>query len=110
MRDRPFRALAINLSATGLLLQKLAERDVPLSRIVSVEFELPGTDEIVWASAEPRFDALGEDFQTSGLTFVNMARKHESLLRDFVRSKATAAFERSRRARGAPGSALARWS
>lgn len=109
VRDRPFRALAVNMSATGLLLQKLVERRMPLSRVVSLESEIPGTDEVVWASAEPRFDTLGEAFQTSGLTFLNMARKHEALLRDFVRRKAEVTLERSRRARGAPGSALPRW-
>ena len=108
--DRPFRALATNLSATGLSLQKLIERKTPLARIVAVEFELPGTDEVVWASAEPRFDTLGDDFQTSGLTFVNMAMKHERLLRDFVHRRATLARERTLRARGAPGSGLPRWS
>jgi hypothetical protein len=110
VRDRAFRALAINVSATGLLLQKLIERRVPPSRIVSVEFELPGMDEIVWASAERRFDTLDDDFQTSGLTFVNMARKHERLLREFVHRKTTLALERSLRARGAPGTSLPRWS
>jgi hypothetical protein len=87
VRDRAFRALATNLSPTGLRLCKLLERDVPLSRLVSLEFEIPGTGEIVWASAEPRFDALDEDFQTSGLTFVNMARKHERMLHEFIARK-----------------------
>jgi hypothetical protein len=89
VEDRPFRALAINMSATGILLQKLVERSVPLAKVVGVEFEIPGTGEIVWASAEPRFDTLDEDFQTSGLTFINMARKHECLLREFVQKKAS---------------------
>jgi c-di-GMP-binding flagellar brake protein YcgR len=110
IRDRPLRALAINVSATGILLRRLVERHVPRSRIVSVEFEIPGTDEVVWASAEPRFDTLDEDFQQSGLTFVNMARKHEKLLREFVSRKATLALERTLRARGAPGTWLPRWS
>jgi hypothetical protein len=87
VRDRAFRALATNLSPTGLRICKLVEPNLPLARIVSLEFEIPGTGEIVWASAEPRFDALDEDFQTSGLTFVNMARKHERLLREFILRK-----------------------
>jgi hypothetical protein len=87
VRDLAFRALATNLSPTGLLIQKLVEPSIPLSRVVSVEFEIPGTGEIVWARAEPRFDALGEDFQTSGLTFTGMANKHERLLHEFVLNK-----------------------
>jgi hypothetical protein len=87
IRDQPFRALAMNLSPTGLLVQKLIEPGVPRARVVSVELEIPGTGEIVWARAEPRFDARGEDFHTSGLTFTAMARRHEKLLRDFVIEK-----------------------
>ena len=85
--DRPFRALATNLSETGILIQKLLEPALPLSRVVGLEFELPGTGEVVWASAEPRFDTLDSDFQHSGLTFTAMATKHEHLLTEFVRER-----------------------
>lgn len=84
IRACPFRALVINLSPTGLLLQKLVEPHIPRAQVVSVELELPGTGEVVWARAEPRFDVIDDDFHTSGLTFTGMARKHERLLRDFV--------------------------
>jgi c-di-GMP-binding flagellar brake protein YcgR len=94
VRERPFRSLAVNVSASGILLQRLVGRRVPLSRIVAVELELPGTAETLWASAEPRFDILDDAFQTSGLTFVNMAHKHEVLLREFVQRKALLALER----------------
>jgi hypothetical protein len=87
VRDVPFRALATNLSQAGVLIQKLLEPNIPLGRVVSVEFEIPGTGEIVWARAEPRFDALDEAFHTSGLTFTGMAGKHERLLREFVLEK-----------------------
>ena len=87
VRDLPFRGLATNLSVSGLLMQKLLEPNIPLSRIVSVEFEIPGTGEVVWARAEARFDALDDDFHSSGLTFTGMARKHERLLREFVLDK-----------------------
>ena len=87
IRDRRFRVLAMDLSPTGLRVQKLIERRMPLSRVVGLELALPGVDEVIWASAEPRFDALDEDFQVSGLTFVNMAHKHERLLHDFLRRK-----------------------
>lgn len=94
IRDRHFRVLAMDLSPTGLRIQKLIERRLPLSRIVGIELELPGCGEILWASAEPRFDAVDEDFQVSGLTFVHMARKHERLLRDFVHDKRLRAWPR----------------
>ena len=91
VEDNPVRGLASNLSHTGLYLQKLAEAQRRGARspatIVGLEFELPGTGEIIWASAEPRFDYTGDYFHVSGLRFVGMARKHERLLRDFVTEK-----------------------
>lgn len=87
IRDVPFRALAIDLSSTGLKLQKLVEPRIPLAGRVALEFEIPGTGEIVWACAESRFIASDDDFHTSGLTFTGMAAKHERLLREFVLEK-----------------------
>src|SRR5436305_232182 len=87
VEDNPARSLAVNLSYTGLYVQKLAEPVVLQPKIVGLEFELPGTGEIIWAAAEPRFDYLGDYFHVRGLRFVGMARKHERLLRDFVTEK-----------------------
>jgi len=63
VKDREYRALATDIS------------------------ELPGTNELIWAAAEPRFDAVGADFHVSGLRFRGMARKHQRLLRDYVRER-----------------------
>lgn len=87
VREQPYRALATNLSSTGLFLQKLA---LPRSRhnsSVGLEFELPGTGEIIWARAETRFDSIASDFHRTGLRFTAMAQKHERLIRDYVRDK-----------------------
>jgi hypothetical protein len=85
--DRPHRALAVDVSETGLGIQKLTEPLVARIRRVGLELELPGTGEVIWASAESRFDSVGDDFHVSGLRFAAMARKHERLLRDYVRER-----------------------
>lgn len=90
VKEQPYRSLAINLSHTGLYLQKLTEPLVRPARVVGLEFELPGTAEVIWASAESRFDSIGSDFHLTGLRFLAMARKHERLLHDYV-------FEKKRR-------------
>ena len=87
VKDREYRALATDISESGLAIQKLTEPVVPHSPIVGLEIELPGTSELIWAAAEPRFDAVGTDFHVSGLRFRSMARKHQSLLRDYVRER-----------------------
>ena len=85
--DQPCRALARDVSETGLAFQRRLDPRVPNAEIVTLEIELPGTNETIWASAQPRFDALRIDQQISGLRFVSMARKHERLIRDYVRER-----------------------
>jgi hypothetical protein len=87
VKDRPYRALAVDISETGLALHKLTERIVPHAPIVGLEIALPGTSETIWAAAESRFDSVGPDFHVSGLRFHAMARKHHHLLRDYVRER-----------------------
>jgi hypothetical protein len=85
--DDPCQALARDLSETGLKLLKLPARTASPGKIVTLEVELPGTHETIWAAAQPRFESLGPDYQVSGLRFVSMARKHERLIRDYVRER-----------------------
>ena len=85
--DRPYRALAMDVSEAGLSIQKVTEAAVPLAKIVALEVVLPGTGETIWAAAEPKFDAVGQDVHVSGLRFVSMARKHERLIRDYLRER-----------------------
>jgi hypothetical protein len=85
--DDPCQALARDLSETGLALLKLPARTASPVQIVTLEVALPGTNETIWAAAQPRFESLGPDYQVSGLRFVSMARKHERLIRDYVRER-----------------------
>jgi len=87
VRDQPYRALATNVSPTGLFVQKLVMPFMRHAPTVGLEFELPGTGEIIWAGAECRYDAVGSDFHLTGMRFTAMARKHERLIRDYVRDK-----------------------
>jgi hypothetical protein len=87
IKDREYRALAMDISESGLSIQKLTEPVVPHAPVVGLEIELPGTSELIWAAAEPCFDAVGTDFHVSGLRFRGMARKHQRLLRDYVRER-----------------------
>ncbi|HET6150278.1 MAG TPA: hypothetical protein VFH68_22245 [Polyangia bacterium] len=87
VREQPYRALATNVSPTGLFVQKLAISRTRHAPSVGLEFELPGTGEIIWARAECRFDAVASDFHLTGLRFTAMARKHERLVRDYVRER-----------------------
>jgi hypothetical protein len=83
VRDVPYQALALDVSEAGLAIRKPIA-PVPHTRVVALELELPGTGEVIWASAEPRFHSVAARTEFSGLHFLNMARKHERLIRDYV--------------------------
>ena len=88
VKDDPCPALARDVSEGGLALQKQqVGPQQHLVELVNLEIELPGTNETIWATAEPRFDALHRSLQVSGLRFVSMARKHERLIHDYLRER-----------------------
>jgi hypothetical protein len=86
VQDVPYQALALDVSEEGLAIRKPTAR-IPHTRVVGLELELPGTSEVIWASAEPRFHSVDARIHFSGLHFVGMARKHERLIRDYVRER-----------------------
>jgi hypothetical protein len=85
--DDGFPGLAMNVSENGLSLRQASALRAPARPIVTLELELPGTNEIIWTSAQPRFHNSVPGFQVSGLHFLSMARKHRRLLSDYVRER-----------------------
>ena len=83
IRDRPHRALAVNISETGVFLNKVITPVNRDSRVVALEFELPGTSELIWARGEICHDDLDAYFHGEGVRFTGMARYHARLLRDY---------------------------
>ena len=86
VRDEAYRAVALDVSESGLAIRKPTAR-IPHTRVVGLELELPGTSEVIWASAEPRFHSVNAQTHFSGLHFLGMATKHERLIRDYVRER-----------------------
>jgi hypothetical protein len=84
VRDRASPAVAFDVSLTGLAIRKPTVPRLYHAGVVGLEVELPGTSEVIWASAQPRFHAVGPRFHLSGLLFLDMARKHRHLLHDYV--------------------------
>jgi hypothetical protein len=87
IEDRQSTGLAMDVSLAGLSLRKAAAPRIDRASVVGIEVELPGTGELIWASAQPRFHAVGREFQMSGLLFLDMARKHRRLLHDYVNER-----------------------
>ena len=83
MQDRPYRALSVNISESGLYVNKVVGSLQRRSRVVGLEFELPGTSEVIWARGEVCYDTLDDYFHGQGIRFNGMARAHRKLIRDF---------------------------
>jgi hypothetical protein len=84
VQDDPHRCMSYNLSPKGIYLGGLVravERPTP---IMGLEFELPGTSEVIWARGEVRYDYRDAYLQGTGVEFTGMANSHERLVRDYV--------------------------
>jgi hypothetical protein len=83
VRDRPVRALASNLSDSGISMSSISMLAPPPGLVVALELELPGERETIWASG--RICYRDDDGLASGLgvRFVAMARAQARLVRDF---------------------------
>ena len=85
--EREQLALVIDLGESGLRLQRPL-RGRGEGRIVQVEFELPETDELVWAKGEICFDRLRPGptgpVRSTGVRVVAAAARHLRMLRDWA--------------------------
>jgi len=84
--DRPYRAMAGNLSETGILLNRVKSPKKTLreeQRVIGLEFELPGTDETIWARGEICSQGSDRFFKTDRVRFTGMPRIHARMLRDY---------------------------
>ena len=95
--------LMLDVSETGIRLERplsgpsaMARRE----RVVQLEFEHPGIDELIWCKGVIRFDRLEPFRQTegpvrvrrvSGVEIVAAAGRHLRMLRDFILDLRTAA-------------------
>jgi hypothetical protein len=87
VQDRAHRALTVNVSDTGLYVNKVLSGMQRTNRVVSLEFELPGTSETIWARGEIAHDALDDYFHGQGIRFTGMAQMHARILRDYCIEK-----------------------
>jgi c-di-GMP-binding flagellar brake protein YcgR len=87
VQDRAHRALTVNISDTGLYVNKVLTPLQRASRVVGLEFELPGTGETIWARGEIAHDALDDYFHGQGIRFTGMAKLHARMLREYCIEK-----------------------
>jgi hypothetical protein len=105
MNDRPHRALTVNISQSGIFVNKMISPFARRTRVVGLEFELPGTGDVIWARGEICHDDLSDCFHGEGIRFTAMPRVYARLIRDFCHERRRAQLgrilDRIRRARQA---------
>ena len=87
VQDRAHRALSVNISETGLYVNKVIQPITRFTRVVGLEFQLPGTGESIWARGEIAYDSIDDYFHGQGIRFTAMPRRHARLLRDYCVEK-----------------------
>ena len=85
--DRLHRAQVVNLSETGLYANKVVQPIQRFSRVVALEFSLPGTTDTIWAKGEVRYDTIDEYFHGQGIRFTGMAKTSARILRDYCEAQ-----------------------
>jgi hypothetical protein len=85
--DRPFRALTRNLSETGVYLDRVrlprCAPAVARAGDVGLEFELPGTGEVIWARGQICYQRADAYVHGTGVRFTAMPRIHARMVRDY---------------------------
>ncbi len=88
VNDKPFRALTTNVSESGVYLNLIKEapfcRD---TKTVALEFQLPGTDEVIWARGEICYDHIDRYFHGTGIKFTAMPKRYARMIRDYCVEK-----------------------
>jgi hypothetical protein len=83
VHDRPVRALAANLSDSGIHMSSISMLAPPPGLVVGLEIDLPGMGESIWAAGRVCYrddDALASGL---GVRFLAMAHSQARIVRDF---------------------------
>lgn len=88
LSDVQYLGLTRDLSETGLYVSRLAapgeEAEYFRNRPLQLEFALPGTGEMIWATGQVRYNEMEGAVQGLGIRLTAMASRHQRALRDYV--------------------------
>jgi hypothetical protein len=81
VQDQPQRAVALDISESGLYLNVLPRHPLLPRTPIGLEFELPGWRETIWVAGETCHDGEDDYNYTFGVRFTGMANFHRRMLR-----------------------------
>lgn len=77
----PFLVRTRDLSREGIYVHRVLEPSTPAGAHLALEFQLPGTDEVIWTEAER---VHGQAERGVGLRFKDLSSRQARLLADFI--------------------------
>ena len=83
VHERPMRALAEDLSDTGMRLHAVTPLAPPPGTVMALEMTLPDSDDTIWATGQVCHRKTDDLAAGLGIRFVAMAQVHARRLRDF---------------------------
>ncbi len=87
VHDRAHRAMTVNLSETGVYVNRVLTPMLRSSKVISLEIDVPELGERIWTRGEICHDTFDEYFHGQGIRFTGMAKMHSRLLRDYCVEK-----------------------
>ncbi len=82
--DEPFMVRASDISTSGIYLHKLIEPNLDEGSMVSLEFKLPNSDEIMWARGTVIREAKRWGAEGVGVWFTILPKAYQRIIRDFI--------------------------
>ncbi|MBI3182240.1 MAG: PilZ domain-containing protein [Myxococcales bacterium] len=79
----PYMARTSDISPEGLNLAHLIEPQVPGKR-VGLQFQLPGSEEIIYAEGEIVREWIGGGAEGSGIRFTLLTERHRRLIDQYI--------------------------
>jgi hypothetical protein len=82
--DEPFMVRASDISTTGIYLNKLIEPDLPEGTMVSLEFMLPNSNEVIWARGTVMRETRRWGAEGEGIWFTILPTHFRRMIEEFV--------------------------
>jgi hypothetical protein len=83
----PYMARAADISSDGLALAHLIEPQQNRKR-VGLQFQLPGSEEVIYAEGEVVREWLGRDAtESSGIRFTLLTERHRRMIESYVSAR-----------------------
>ena len=82
--DEPFMVRASDISPTGIYLNKLIEPDLPEGTMVSLEFQLPDSNEVIWARGTVMRETQRWGTEGEGIWFTILPSHFRRMIEEFI--------------------------